>query len=84
VLPRRDDPGETDFEINRVDNQAATQAGNQLATPAATPSPDNSEYVRSIGGVPIQEAAEPLEHMTETYDPDQEDDGDVATENLRE
>ena len=34
---------------------------------------DHDQYVRSIGGIPIQEAAEPLEHMTEDYDPHEED-----------
>ncbi len=34
---------------------------------------DHDHYIRSIGGIPIQEAAEPLEHMTEGYDPQEED-----------
>ena len=34
---------------------------------------DHDDYVRSIGGIPVQEAAEPLEHMTEIYTPEYED-----------
>jgi hypothetical protein len=34
---------------------------------------EHDQYIRSIGGIPIQEAAEPLEQMTETYSPEQED-----------
>lgn len=34
---------------------------------------DHDQYVWSIGGIPIQEAAEPLEHLTEIYDPERED-----------
>jgi hypothetical protein len=41
---------------------------------------DHDQYIRSIGGIPIQEAVEPLEHMTETYAPEQEDAEDGPTD----
>ena len=34
---------------------------------------DHDQFIRSIGGIPVQEAAEPLEHMTEIYTPEYED-----------
>ncbi len=34
---------------------------------------DHDQDVRSIGGIPIQEAAEPLEHLTEIYESEKED-----------
>jgi hypothetical protein len=84
VLPHKVDPAKKGSMSNHMDNHTANQPGNQMGNPRGTQLPDNGEHVRSIGGVPIQEAAEPIEHMTETYDPDQEDDGDVSTENHRE
>lgn len=37
---------------------------------------DPETYVRSIGGIPIGEAAEPMDHMTEVYAPEEEDSSD--------
>jgi hypothetical protein len=37
-------------------------------------------YVRSIGGVPIDEAAEPMDHMTETYVPEEEGSSDGSSD----
>ena len=34
---------------------------------------DHDQYVWSIGGIPIQEAAEPLEHLTEIYESEKEE-----------
>ena len=34
---------------------------------------DHDERIKSMGGIPVQDAAEPFEHMTETYAPEQED-----------
>ena len=34
---------------------------------------DHDQDVWSIGGIPIHEAAEPLEHLTEIYDPGAEE-----------
>jgi hypothetical protein len=34
---------------------------------------DHYEPIRSMGEIPVQDAAEPLEHMTETYAPEQEE-----------
>jgi hypothetical protein len=41
---------------------------------------DHDQFLRSIGGIPIQEAAEPLEHMTEFYTPEHEDGEDGPTD----
>jgi hypothetical protein len=38
-----------------------------------TRSSDPEATPRSIGAILIQDAAEPIEHMTETYDPEEEE-----------
>lgn len=45
---------------------------------------DHDQYVRSIGGIPIQEAAEPLENMTEDYNPREEDAENGPADELEE
>lgn len=41
---------------------------------------DHDQYVWSIGGIPIQEAAEPLEHLTEICEPEKEDAEDAPSD----